>query len=110
MERWFASRDGDRLQCALFLDKPVDDPPEFIASHIVVIPVLYNANRTLEIAMIGDLDNRQAAMLLVCRAKPAVAGTAVLYRRRVLERNGSRLNVRERLEKPVRVAGDKRLA
>jgi hypothetical protein len=45
---------------------------------VVVVPILDDADRALEIAVIGDLDDGQAAVLLVIGAQPAVFRTALL--------------------------------
>src|SRR5690606_23921035 len=71
--------------------------------------VLDDADRALQVAVVGDLDDGQARVLLVVWAQAAVVGAALLDLCRVLERFGALLDVGQRLQEPVGVSGDQRL-
>src|SRR5512139_326426 len=85
VHRGLAAREVDRLERAFLLDEPVEDLPHLLAGHVVVVPVLDDADRALEVAMVGDLDDRQARVLLVIRAEAAIVGAAAFDLGRVLE-------------------------
>ena len=110
MHRRLAAGEVDRLDLPLFLDETVEDAAELLLRHVVIVPILHDANRALEIAVIRDLDDRQTRMLLVIGAEPAIVRAAFFHLRRVDERNRAFLDVGQRLEKPIRVAADERLA
>src|SRR5262249_18728290 len=92
------------------LHEPIEDVSKLLERHVVVVSILHDANRALEVAVVGDLDDRQTRMLLVIRAKATIIRAALLDLRRVLERDRSFLDVRERLQEPIGVARDERFA
>ena len=87
MDGRLASGDVDRVQRAFLFDQAVDDAAEFLTRHHVVVFVLNDADRALEIAVVGDLDNGKTTVLLVVRAEAAIGRAAVLDGHRVLKRD-----------------------
>ena len=109
MQRRLAAREVDRVDQLFLANQSFEHTDELTPCHVVIVPVLHDADRALQVAMIGDFDDRQAGVLLVIGTQSAVARTAVRGLRRKLVRPESRFRVSQRLQKPVRVTGDQRL-
>jgi hypothetical protein len=106
MQRGLPPRQVDGLEGALFFHQTVEDFAEFLARHVVIVPVLHDADGALEITVIGDLDDRQARVLLVIRTKPAIVRATLLDVGRMLQGNRAFFDVRERAQEPIGVTRD----
>jgi hypothetical protein len=69
-----------------------------------------HADGAFQVAVVGDLDDRQAGMLLVVGTEAAVLRAALADRRGEAVRDGTSLEVGQRFQEPVGVAGDEGLA
>ena len=95
MDRGFSARKVNRVQCAFLFDQSVNDGAKLRSGHVVVVPVLNDANGAFEIAIVRDLDDRQATVLFVIRAQAAVRRTAFGNRCGIFEWHGAGLDVEQ---------------
>ena len=93
VQRRLAAGEVDDVQLAAVIgDQVVEDAPEVLDGHVegVVVLVVDVADRAVEVAGAGDGDDRQADLLLVRVAGPAVERAAVLDTCRAAARGATR--------------------
>src|SRR6185369_949035 len=110
MQRGLAPGQIDGLERALFVHQAIEDFAELLAGHVVIVPILHDADRALEVTVVGDLDDRQARVLLVIWAKSAVVRAAFFDLRRMLEWDRPFFDVGQRTQEPISITGDHRFA
>src|SRR5262249_30501347 len=104
-----AAREGDALAVALVGDHAVGDARGVLQRAVPPVLVVDDADRALEVAVVGHLDEGQAGVLLVVVAGAAVGRAAVLDGGGEAERLGAGARVGVGADVVGGVLGDQRL-
>src|SRR5260370_10415495 len=89
MDGWFAARGLNDFRSALRSDEVVEHLFDFFHREVEARTGFGEAERTIHITHAVHLDDAEARVLLVVRAKAAVVGTAIVDFGAVRQRNGA---------------------
>src|SRR5258708_17447391 len=89
MDGWFAARELNDFRSALRSDEVVEHLLDFFHREVEARTGFGEAERTIHITHTVHLDDAEARVLLVVRAKAAVIGTAIVDFGAVGQRNGT---------------------